>query len=510
MGAPAFEGLPTMNVCIQTKPGSRLLLPIFGFAAALYASTAMAAALSPTLPDSPAGKLGGELIQHINADTAERIQLWAPSILSPAVAGGDKADFLKALASAARDSGGVDLIEAHTQGPMLAVTIKARRTGQRAAFFLAPDPAQPGTLAVVALVPVDDPALYATWPKTAVPHAQIVRLAHDALDRIVRASDFSGCLTVFDGAATIFDECRGAAERNFGTPVNHETRFHIGSMDKMFTAVAIAQLVDAGKLSWDSTLAQLVPEYADHETARKITVWQLLHHTAGLGDFFVPEFFANREKFVNPADYLDLIARQPKVGEPGGDWNYSNAGYILLGRIVEKASGENYFDYIQRHVFVPAGMTASGFDSQADVTPRLATGYFHDGLFSTVWKANAMTLPFKGSPAGGGYSTNADLLRFAAALRDARLVKPGTLQKMFDEEVPAGPGGYAAGFGDRPSQGRHIRGHAGGADGMNADLAIVWETGATVAVTSNEGDSQTPMLLAEHVADLLAAQGATP
>jgi hypothetical protein len=81
---------------------------------------------------------------------------------------------------------------------------------------------------------------------------------------------------------------------------------------------------------------------------------------------------------------------------------------------------------------------------------------------------------------------------------------------MFDGEVPAGPGGYAAGFGDRPSLGRHIRGHAGGAPGMNADLAMVWETKAAVAVTSNEGDSQTPMMLAEHIADLLAAEGAKP
>jgi CubicO group peptidase (beta-lactamase class C family) len=499
-----------MNSCIQTKPGKtrRLLAPIFAFSMALCASTAMAVPPATALPDTLAGRLGGALIQHINADTADRIRQWAPSILSPAVAGGDRADFLKALASAARDSGGVDLVDVRAQGPaMIAVTIKARRTGQLAALFLAPDPAQPGALAVAALVPVDDPALYADWPRTAVPHAEIARLARAALDRIARASDFSGCLTISDGGATIFDECRGLAERNFGTKANGETRFHIGSMDKMFTAVAIAQLVDAGKLSWDSTLAELVPEYPDHDAARKITVWQLLHHTAGLGDIFVPEFFRNRETFVNPADYLDLIARQPRTGEPGADWNYSNAGYILLGRIVEKASGETYFDYIQRHVFAPAGMTSSGFDAQEDVTPQLATGYFHDGLFSTVWKANPMTLPFKGSPAGGGYSTNTDLLRFAAALRDAKLVKRETLQKMFDNEVPAGPGGYAAGFGDRPSQGRHIRGHAGGADGMNADLAIVWETGAAAAITSNEGDSQTAMMLAERIADLLAAQG---
>jgi D-alanyl-D-alanine carboxypeptidase len=281
-------------------------------------------------------------------------------------------------------------------------------------------------------------------------------------------------------------------------------------MDKMFTAVAIAQLVEAGKLSWDSTLAQLVPDYPDRAAAANVTVWQLLHHTAGLGDFFVPEFFQHREKFVDPADYLDLIARQPRAGEPGKDWNYSNAGYVLLGRIVENASGENYFDYIQGQVFAPAGMTASGFDSLEDVTPGLATGYFVDGAFSTTWKANWMTLPFKGSPAGGGYSTNADLLRFAAALRAGTLVKSPTLQKMFADAVPAGPGAYAAGFGDRPSHGRHIRGHAGGAPGMNANLAIVWETGAAVAVTSNQGDSSTAMLLSERIADLLAVEGATP
>jgi CubicO group peptidase (beta-lactamase class C family) len=120
-----------------------------------------------------------------------------------------------------------------------------------------------------------------------------------------------------------------------------------------------------------------------------------------------------------------------------------------------------------------------------------------------------MKIGFKGGPAGGGYSTNADLLRFAAALRDGKLVKPDTLTKMFDDEVPAGPGGYAAGFGDRLSHGRHIRGHAGGIEGTDANLAMVWETKAAVVLTSNEGPSQTWML-AETIADLLAAQGAKP
>ena len=491
--------------------GARRCFPaaMLAFAGCLFAALATGGP-APALPDTPAGRLGGDLIRHVNTDTARQIQAWAPTILSSAIGKDDQAAFVKSLDSTVRESGGVDLVDVRTQHGMLVLTLKGRRAGQRGIFVLVADPAQPGKLAQADLVPMDDPSLYAAWPKEAVPRARMMRLIRTALDRLVRTSDFSGCVTVSDGAGTLLDECRGLAERTFGAAADRHTKFHIGSMDKMFTATAIAQLVEGGKLSWDATLAQLVPEYPDHEAARKITVWQLLHHTAGLGDFFVPEFFQHRETFVDPADYLDLIARQPRVGEPGKEWTYSNAGYVLLGRIIENVSGEGYFDYIRRHVFAPAGMDASGFDRQQDVTPKLAVGYFRDGPFATGWNANWMTLPFKGSPAGGGYSTNADLLRFAAALREGRLVGPATLAKMFDGEVPAGPGGYAAGFGDRVSHGRHVRGHAGGAPGMDADLAMVWETGAAVAVTSNEGESPAALMLAEHIADLLAAEGAKP
>ena len=486
--------------------------PILALGAAVSGPVAVAATISKTLPDTAAGQIGGMVIARINAESPDAIQQWASTILSPAMDAETRAGILKQLAVAARDSGGLEFVDARTQGPpgMLVVTIKGRRTGQRAALVLLPDPERPGKLAMVDMVPLDDPALYAAWPKTSASPAEITKLAGAALDQLARTTDFSGCLSISDGAKVIFDQCRGLADRTFGTKTDPQTKFHIGSMNKMFTAVAIAQLVEAGKLKWDAPLAELVPEYPDRAAAAKITVWQLLHHTAGLGDFFVPEFFQNREKFVNPRDYLDLIARQPKAFEPGQDWGYSNAGYVLLGRIIENVSGENYFDYVQRHVFAPAGMTASGSGSQEDVTPWLATGYFREGAFATSWKANWMTLPFKGSPAGGGYSTNGDLLRFAAALRSGKLVKDATLQKMFADGVPAGPGKYAAGFGERASNGRSIRGHSGGAPGMSANLAIVWETGAAVAITSNQGDTPTAMLLSERIADLLAAEGKKP
>lgn len=480
-------------------------LPAWALAALAYASIGIAAAPSPKVPDTAVGRIGGELIQHVNSDTPEQMRLWVPTILSAAIGKDEAADFVNGLVSAAHEGGGVSLAEAHTQQGLLVLTEKVHRGGQRVLFVLAADPAQPGRLGHAELYPMDDPAIYADWPTTTVSQLQMKQVIHAALDRLVGEDDFSGCVKVADGGKTVFDECRGLAERNFGIPIDRQTKFRVASVGKMFTAVAIGQLVEAGKLSWDSTLAQLVPEYPDRAAAKKVTVWELLHHTSGLGDFFVPAFFEQRGKYVDPADYLDLIARQPMAGEPGKQLNYSNAGYVLLGRIIENVSHENYFDYIQRHVFVPAGMRSSGFNTLDETTPKLAVGYFHVSPFVTTWKANWMKIPFKGSPAGDSYSTNADLLRFAEALRGGKPLKPATLAAMFKNPEPAGPGAIGAGIDERLSHGRHIRGHQGGIEGVTTDLEMVWETGGAVALTSNEGQSQI-WLLAEHIADLLAAE----
>lgn len=486
-------------------------VPLWACLSAMYAATpSMAAPMHPLLPDTPVGRLAGELIRHANADGPVQVRQWASTVLSASMAADDKSAFIKDLVSLAGDGGGADVFDVRTdphQPGMLEVAVKGRRSPQAALFWLAADPAHPKQLAQAMLVPMDNP-LFAHWPKGPVPHAQLGQPIHAVLDRLVRDSDFSGCVTVFDAGQTVFDECRGLAERNFHVPVDHQTKFHIASVGKMFTAVAIAQLVEAGKLSWNDTLAQRVPEYPDPMVAKKITVWELLHHTAGLGDFMVPEYFEHAERYVNPVDYLGLIARQPKVGEPGKGVSYSNAGYVLLGRIIENVSGESYFDYIQHHIFEPAQMTSSGFDSEDEIVPGLAVGYYHDdGVFSRTWKANWVQSIHKGGPAGGGYSTNADLLRFADALHAGKLIKSATLAKMFDGELPSGPGAIGAGIDERLSHGRRIRGHQGGIEGTTADLEMVWDTGAAVALTSNEGPSQ-HWLLAEQIADLLAAEGA--
>lgn len=467
-------------------------------------------ALSKPLPDTPVGRLAGSLIQHVSTDKPLEIRKWAQARLSAAIPQEDKDAFVADLESAARDSGGLELIDARInprQPEQLQVAVKARRDGRHALFVLAADAAQAEQFSEVGLHPMDDPELYADWPTAPLKPPQLKELIRKALDRLVQTEDFSGCVSVQAGGEAAFHECRGAAERTFGTPTSKLTRFHIGSMNKMFTAVAIAQLVEAGKLGWHDSLAQHVPEYPDQASAKKITLWQLLHHSAGLGDFLVPEYFEHSERFLNPADYLDLIARQARVSEPGEQWAYSNAGFMLLGRVIENSSGQSYFDYLQTHIFAPANMRASGFDALDEVVPGLAVGYYRDGLFSRDWKAAWRKLGLKGGPAGGGYSSNEDLLKFAQALRDGRLLKQATLSQMFENSVPAGPGRYAAGFSDRPSQGRHIRGHSGGIEGTTANLQIVWETGAAVAMTSNQGPTQNWMLV-ERIADLLAATAA--
>ncbi|URX63965.1 beta-lactamase family protein [Luteibacter anthropi] len=492
---------------LARRKGIRFTLRIATLAAAL-AALPFTVNATIAIQDSPEGKLGDQLVQRIDTNNPATLRTWAERVITPTMPKDDRAAFLSELMIANRESGGLDVVDrrsdAHQPG-MLQLAVRARRDGRQGLFVLVVDPKQPDKLAQATLFPMEDAGLYATWPKGPVSQEQIARLVRGAIDRLATADGFSGCVTVKVAGAVLVNECRGMAERSFAVPIDDHTRFHVGSIGKMFTAVAIAQLVESGKLSWKTTLAEALPEYPDQQLARRITLWQLLHHTAGLGDFMVDEYFQHRERYIDPGDYLSLIAHQPVTGEPGKQWNYSNAGYVLLGRIVEKVSRETYDDYIQHHVFALAGMTSSGFDRLDDVIPRLATGYYREGVFSRDWKAAWMKLGAKGGPAGGGYSTNADLIAFATALHDGKLVNAATLSTLFDDEVPAGPGAYAAGFGDRLSHGVHIRGHTGGIEGTTANLQIVWETGAIVALTSNEGPTQHWMLV-EHIADLLAAE----
>jgi CubicO group peptidase (beta-lactamase class C family) len=183
---------------------------------------------------------------------------------------------------------------------------------------------------------------------------------------------------------------------------------------------------------------------------------------SGIGDFFGPKFDATPKNRIRAIkDYLPLFADQPLKFEPGTSRAYSNGGYIALGAIIEKVTGQSYYDYVREHVFKPAGMENTDSYEVDVVTPNLATGYARGP--NGVRVSNVYTAPARGSSAGGGYSTAEDLLKFTVAMRNNKLLSEAQTKRMLQ-------GGL---------------GIAGGAPGINAELEIDPASGYTIIVLSN-------------------------
>jgi CubicO group peptidase (beta-lactamase class C family) len=232
----------------------------------------------------------------------------------------------------------------------------------------------------------------------------------------------------------------------------------------------------------DDPIVKHLPDYPNSDAAQKVTVRHLLSHTSGLADYFNDKFMkASRDRFRKIEDYFPLFAEENLQFEPGTRFRYSNAGFMVLGAIVQKASGMDYFDYIRKHVYQPAGMTGSDcFDLDMDV-PNLAVGYTR-GPGNQV-KNNLFMHVIKGGPAGGGYSTVEDLHRFAVALRDGKLIRAETLKQW---TTPSDKNkSYAFGFQVSQSDQNKLIGHSGGFPGINSVLTVDLENGYVIAVMSN-------------------------
>jgi CubicO group peptidase (beta-lactamase class C family) len=278
----------------------------------------------------------------------------------------------------------------------------------------------------------------------------------------------------------------------------------------MFTAVAIAQLAEQGKLSFSDTLSKHWPDYPNKEVAAKITIHHLLTHTSGLADYFGNEFMkSSRDRFRKIDDYLPLFVTKPLQFEPGKRFRYSNAGFMVLGGVVERVSGQNYFDYVREHIYRPAGMVNTDCYSLDEETPNLAIGYTREGRGGTSkgWKNNVFLHVIKGGPAGGGYSTVDDLVAFATALRNHKLLSPKSTHNLWTGKVDLGRSGdkYAYGFFDETVSGKRIVGHGGGFPGINSKLDIYLDSDYTVAVMSNY-DPPAAERIAAEVRRLIGAE----
>ncbi|HTU66169.1 MAG TPA: serine hydrolase domain-containing protein [Steroidobacteraceae bacterium] len=304
------------------------------------------------------------------------------------------------------------------------------------------------------------------------------------LDRRAADGRFSGAVLVAKDGDVIFSAARGLADLERKVPNSLDTKFRFGSLGKMFTAVAIAQLEQAGKVSFDAPLGTYLRDYPDPATA-KVTLHQLLTHTGGTGDVFGPEFRSTRLALKTLRDYVDLYGARPPEFPPGSEHRYSNYGFILLGRVIEVVSGQAYDAYVRDHVFLPAGMTSTGNEPETAHVAGLALPYLGE---PDAPRSAVDTLPFRGTSAGGGYTTVGDLSKFAQALLGGKLLDARHTELLTAGKVDTPMPGlrYGYGFEDMHLRnGLHRIGHGGGAPGMNAAFSIFPETGHVSIVLSN-------------------------
>lgn len=425
------------------------------------------------IPDTAAGRRFAAWLEAFNAGDAARLaafrQAFAPGATAPPP---------EASLGLRSRTGGFDLrkiVEASER--RLVVVMEGRSDGQFARLTLDLD-AEDRILAMP-IQPAPRP------PEFALPRLDDQALATQLeaeLDRLARADTFSGAVLVLKDGKPLFGQAYGFADRAQRLPNRMDGKFRIGSMGKMFTGTAVVQLIQAGKVELSDPLSKFLPDYPNAEVA-KVTIEQLLTHTGGTGDIFTPEFMARASELDTLQDYVDLFGTRAPAFTPGSRYAYSNYGYVLLGRVIEAASGESYYDYLQRHIFDPLGMTSTGFWRESEPLAGRVIGYDQDSGYSATRGAQTD----RASPAGGAVSSLDDLAKFAQGLLEHRLLDTAHTELLTTGRVTMGPNRrYALGFGDIERGARlHSYGHNGAAPGQSADLKIYPEAGYVTIVLSN-------------------------
>lgn len=457
-------------------------------------SSLIAIGLPRTDADDPATRRTREILALINSGKPAEISAYVDSAFGGRMRGMPLSAHLDFMLSQRTASGGLTWVSALATGPDSAVSLLSKRlTGEVLALVIKVEPAAPYRVVLIGQQPTP-PGAGPAVPRTATDAAMAAEIGR-YVGRLAKADAFSGAVLVARGGKTIFAGAYGEANKDFHAPNRIDTRFNLGSMNKMFTAVAIAQLVEAGKVSFDDPLSKYLPSFPSPEAARKIRIKHLLSHTAGLGSYFNEEFDrSSRARFRTVDEMMQLAAGDSLAFEPGTRWSYSNTGMLVLGRVIEVASGQDYFSYVREHIYRPAGMLHSDSYELDRVNPNLAVGYEKeftpDG--SLEYRNNIFMHVIRGGPAGGGYSTVEDLRRFADALMGGKLVGPAYVKQLTSAKPELNSPRYGFGFG--VDAGTGTVGHSGGFPGISSNLDIFIGTGYVAVVQSNYGGASMPVV----------------
>ncbi|HEX3471371.1 MAG TPA: serine hydrolase domain-containing protein [Silvibacterium sp.] len=452
------------------------LLPLLLFVSAACAQQVQ---LADTLPGTPAARQCAAWLKVFNGGDRQAYGAFLEKNLP------SRAGRLDQEWSFRERTGGFELRKVEESAPTkLVALLQERGSDQFARLTLEVDAAEPHVITRMELRAIPTPA---DFPQPQQPHlseSELIAALRKKLEQDSANGRFAGAALVAKNGKPIFAEAYGLADREHKIPNTLNTRFRIGSMNKMFTAVAILQLAQAGKLGLNDPLGKYLTDYPNKDVAAKVTIHHLLTHTGGTGDIFGPEFDAHRLELRTLQDYVKLYGNRGLGFAPSsGRWEYSNYGFILLGAVIEKVSGQSYYDYVRDHIYKPAGMTSTGSEPEDQPVPDRSIGYTAMG--GGTGQPNTDTLPWRGTSAGGGYSTVEDLLSFANALQQNKLLNAQYTELLTTGKVPGPVGSYAYGFEDRTINGTRCFGHGGGAPGMNGDLKICPGPGYVVVVLAN-------------------------
>ena len=437
--------------------------------ACLFAATVVA---QPEIPNTPVGKVFSAWLTSFNSGDVEQVREFNRLYRGE---GGPPFPPPEGTVAFRQQTGGFTLIRFEKQEPLSLVAMMAERDGDTIARMeMTVTADDPPKIAVSQLRPVPRP------PDLAVPRmseADALAALSKRVDELAATDRFSGVILVARNGKVLLEKTAGRADREANTPVTAETKFRIGSMNKMFTSVATLQLVESGKLSLDDPIDKHLTDYPNKDVASKVTVRHLLTHSGGTGDIFGPDFTKNRLTLREHSDYLKLYGARALTHEPGANFRYSNYGFVLLGALIERVTGMPYYDAVRKNVFQRAGMTATDSLAENEPVANRSIGYMRrdDKLIS-----NVDTLPWRGTAAGGGYSTARDLMRFGDALQTGTLISRKTLA-----EATTMKEGYGYGFGGRGEGLERWFGHGGGAPGMNGELRIYPDLGYIIVGLAN-------------------------
>lgn len=326
---------------------------------------------------------------------------------------------------------------------------------------------------------------WAAGPASAEPSRPALARLDGYVQGLTASERFSGVVLVARQGRVLLHRAYGPLDEKADTPLTVDARFNIASAGKMFTAVAVLQQVAARRLTLDTHVGEVLKDYPEPTVARRVTVRQLLTHTAGAGDLdiFGADRAAVRERLTSVQDLLALHAARPPVHEPGREQHYGNFGHVILGRMVELLSGQSFDDYLAQHVLAPAGMRRTGSVACTAPDADLARSY---ATVDGERVSNCRTQPLRGFPAGGQMATAADLLRFVNALQSGRLLPPALFREATrTHRAFMGLGFFATGYGPGVPRSDFRWGHGGSADGVCADVRSYPVSGETIIVLSN-------------------------